>query len=99
MAEISTGSAAGVKELIQEEENYQLGSSEKSKPSGRYSVDASSDEKSEGGKPDLLAHLPEHFRKEIEAQSVVNSRRVSFKVRGYFLLKLMIGIISICGSE
>lgn len=31
--------------------------------------------------PDPLAHLPEHFRKEIEEQSNVKSRKVSFKVR------------------
>jgi hypothetical protein len=30
--------------------------------------------------PDPLAHLPEHFRKEIEEQSAVSSRKVSFKV-------------------
>jgi len=40
--------------------------------SGAYSGDVSD--------PDPLAHLPEHFRKEIEAQSQVVSRKVSFKV-------------------
>ena len=33
-----------------------------------------------GADPDPLAHLPEHFRKEIEAQVTVASRKVSFKV-------------------
>jgi hypothetical protein len=31
-------------------------------------------------KPDPLALLPEHFRKEIEEQSIISSRKVSFKV-------------------
>ena len=33
-----------------------------------------------GNNPDPLAHLPEHFRKEIEAEAQVVSRKVSFKV-------------------
>jgi len=31
--------------------------------------------------PDPLAHLPDHYRKEIEVQAQVLSRKVSFKVR------------------
>lgn len=34
----------------------------------------------DGNNPDPLAHLPERFRKEIEAEAQVVSRKVSFKV-------------------
>jgi hypothetical protein len=51
------------------------------------------------GDLDPLAHLPEHFRKEIEAQATVVLRKVSFKVcshaqsgincRNYFVLRVV----------
>ena len=59
--------------------------------SGAYSGDVSD--------PDPLAHLPEHFRKEIEAQAQVVSRKVSFKVQAITLRReLMEGTISIRGT-
>jgi hypothetical protein len=44
------------------------------------STEASKTENANNANPDPLAHLPEHFRKEIEAQCTVSSRKVSFKV-------------------
>ena len=61
-------------------------------PSGAYSGDVSD--------PDPLAHLPEHFRKEIEAQAQVVSRKVSFKVQAITLTgELTEGTISIRGTS
>lgn len=47
--------------------------------------------------PDPLAHLPENFRKEIEAQATVVSRKVSFKVH-CIEMELIAGTLSICRS-
>jgi|SRR5271170_3390738 hypothetical protein len=54
----------------------------------------------DGGDPDPLAHLPEHFRKEIEAQAQVVSRKISFKVQtNHGPRKIMEGTISICRTS
>jgi hypothetical protein len=70
--ELSSSSVQGVRDDL----NKELRDFE----STAVSTDTSKTENGDGVSLDPLAHLPEHFRKEIEAQSIVSSRKVSFKV-------------------
>jgi hypothetical protein len=77
MAELNSSSVQGTRDLLEMEDNKEL------RDIGSTGGGSSGDSKSRDDSavnPDPLAHLQEHFRKEIEAQATVKSRNVSFKV-------------------
>jgi len=96
MAEPGAVNAREIGEIFEREENFKemrqtekITSGDSSSSGQRNSGDVS---------PDPLAHLPENFRKEIEAQSKVVTQKISFKVPTNSNMTLISGTLSICRS-
>jgi len=83
MAEPSGATAKAGEEVMFMHENREVQATEKKPGRGSSTSEdrTGGDADSNIGNPDPLAHLPEHFRKEIEEQTVLSARKVSFKVR------------------
>jgi len=79
MAEPMGMTVQGATDVVEMHENKEIHDAEKKVVDSSKSV-ASQSGQSGSGEIDPLSHLPEHFRKEIEAQATVKSTKVSFKV-------------------
>ena len=78
MAELSASSVQGTRDTLEMEDNKAAHDVETTVVAGSSNASKAGDEG--GANPDPLAHLPEHFRKEIEAQATVKTRKVTTKV-------------------
>ena len=80
MAEPTGINVQGASDIVEMHEKKEAHDAEKTVIASSKSG-ASNSAQSESGDIDPLSHLPEHFRKEIEAQATVKSRKVGFRVR------------------
>ena len=84
MAEPTGINVQGMSDVVEMHENKEIHDVEKTVVDSEMSV-ASHSGRSPSGDIDPLSRLPEQFRKEIEAQATVKSRKVGFKVILRFL--------------
>ena len=79
MAEPTAMNVQGLSNIVEMHEKKESHDAEKTVMDSS-NPDFSQSGQSGTGDIDPLSHLPEHFRKEIEAQATVKSRKVRFKV-------------------
>lgn len=79
MAEPTGMTVQGASDVVEMHEKKETHDAKKTVVDSSKSV-ASNSGQSGTGDTDPLGHLPERFRREIEAQATVKSRKVSFKV-------------------
>lgn len=79
MAEPTAMNVQGMNDIVRMHEEKEMRDAEKTVVDSSK-ADASQSGQSGSGDIDPLGHLPEHFRKEIEAQATLKSRKVSFRV-------------------
>ena len=84
MAEPTARNAKLAAGILDHETSRESEEVEKQNEKSNSSAQHPDDQTGPDGTPDPLANLPEKFRKELEAQSVIVSRKVSFKVRRIF---------------